>query len=116
MWECATQRELIKDLHSPAGLALTEDASRLVIAERGKSRLLVVETLTGAVVSVFPLNPPPLFPSRFTALSGVAVSQRTGHIYFSDEASHGVYKVVPSSSSSCKVVYNPLFVHSLIVA
>ena len=88
IYECVDQEEAFASgLDSPSGLALSLDGKRLFVAERG-GKILALEVDSGVVLQTIDLQ------SRgYKSIGGLAVSPRSGDLYFVDMDSNQVVKV-----------------------
>lgn len=87
IWECAEFAEFATNLDMPTGLALSLDGETLFVGERGSGNILVYEIRTGA----------PLYsiPTPFRSIGGLAVSPKTGMLYFVDQDTNTLNRIQP---------------------
>ncbi|CAJ1936627.1 unnamed protein product [Cylindrotheca closterium] len=107
VWECVDQRVFAEGIDTPSGMALSDDGSRLFVAERGSGNILVFEIESASLLYTI--------ETGLTTIGGMAFPPATvgatSMLYFVDEQTNSLYRINPDEECSTPVQsrVNPSF-------
>ena len=94
VWECAETSDLETTFSTPAGIALTDDSSRLFVAEHYTNMIYALELPSGRKIAEIDL----LVPGG--GLSALAISPHSGALYFSNQNANEIVRIEPQACST----------------
>jgi len=115
VYECVEQdAEFASGLDNPSGLALSSDGTKLFVAERA-GRIMALDVESGFVLQTIDLS-----PLGYTSIGGLAISPKTGDLYFVDMDSNQAVRIDATSVRAGECTYqshaNSLFLSALKIA